>query len=472
VKQSLSLKLGQQLAMTPALQQAIRMLQLSTLDLHQEINEALESNMMLEVDEDEAPLESADAAGTADDDIPDNLPVDVDWDEIYQNTASPATPNPEGEEAWERRQANLSETPDLQSHLHWQASVTGFEDTEAEVAAHLIDAIDSDGFLRGWEELRASLPREYDVSPDTVNSVLAHIQAFDPPGVAARSPGECLALQLRQLPADTPDLELALGLTEDTALEQLAAGETARLVAEHDATPAAIERAAELLRSLQPRPGSDFGEVRDEYIVPEVFVTRHEGHWQVALNPDIAPRLRINPSYEKLAQAAKRGEDSETLRTHLQEARAFLNGLRSRNETLLRVAKRIVEEQRAFLEYGEEAMKPLVLRDLADALDIHESTVSRATANKYMQTPRGVFELKYFFSSHVQTTDGGVCSATAIQAMIRRLVRDEPAGRPLSDNKLSTLLLEEGVRVARRTVAKYRELQHIPPSHERKRGTT
>lgn len=475
MKQSVSLKLGQSLTMTPALQQAIRMLQLSTLDLRTEIQEALESNLMLESAEErddvaeetpEYEAESAEPNG----DIPETLPVDADWDDIYHGGGSSSGGASDDESLWDYRQANMHQPPDLHEHLAWQAGLQPFDEREAEIAAHLIDAIDDYGYLRNWEELSAQLCADYDADGDAVERVLAAVQQFDPPGVGARDLGECLALQLRQTPADTDGLEIALALVENDLLEHLAAQDHAAIGRRLGVPVADIEPAVCLIQTLQPHPGEAFSGHEADYVVPEVFVTKREGRWQVSLNPDIAPRLRINPHYLALVKRADKSADQTTLKSHLQEARFFLNSLRSRNETLLRVAQCIVEAQRAFLEYGEEAMKPLVLRDVADALDIHESTVSRATANKYMQTPRGLFELKYFFSSHVTTTDGGTCSATAIQAMIRRLISEESVGKPLSDSKLADVLLDEGVQVARRTVAKYREAMGIRPSHERRQS--
>lgn len=473
MRQSVSLKLGQNLTMTPALQQAIRMLQLSTADLQAEIQEALESNLMLEAEErdqtaEEAPPEHAPETSSEAGDIPENLPVDADWDDIYQ-TPSTGAPAAEDEALWDYRRANIYAPPDLHEHLAWQAGLQSFGERETEIAAHLIDAIDEYGYLRDWDEILPRLCADYGMDADAVEAVLATIQQFDPAGVGARHLGECLAIQLRAMPVDTAGRDTALAVAENGLLEVLAAQDYTALARRLGVTTESLEPALELIRGLQPHPGEAFSEHKTDYVVPEVFVSRRESRWQVTLNPDIAPRLRINPHYLSLIKRADRSADQTTLKSHLQEARFFLNSLKSRNETLLRVAQCIVEAQRAFLEYGEEAMKPLVLRDVAETLDIHESTVSRATANKYMQTSRGLFELKYFFSSHVATTDGGTCSATAIQAMIRRLVGNEAAHKPLSDSRLAELLLdEEGVRVARRTVAKYREAMNIPPSHQRR----
>lgn len=484
MKQSLGLNLGQTLTMTPALQQAIRMLQLSTLDLKTEIQDALESNVMLEADDghdevdtsDTAPPHSSEAAGSgdttshgSDTDIPDNLPVDADWSDIYANSPAPApAPSRDDADYWDYRQANLSSTPDLYAHLNWQADMVSFSPSQRAMAAVIIDAVTTDGLLHDWPELAERIGADFDCDLAAVEAVLVALQAFDPPGVAARSLAECLTIQLRQLSADVPGRALALSIIEQEPLDSLAPAQRASLSRRLAVESGDIETAVGLIQTLHPHPGAAFAAPEAQYILPEVFVTRGEDGWQVALNAEIAPRLRINSQYMGLIKRADKSADQTTLKNHLQEARFFLNSLKSRNDTLWQVAHCIVEAQRAFLEYGEQAMKPLVLRDVAEQLDIHESTVSRATANKYMQTPRGIFELKYFFSSRVSTTDGGSVSATAIQAMIRQMISGETPRKPLSDSKLAILLLDNGIQVARRTVAKYREALSIPPSSERR----
>ncbi|MES1954573.1 RNA polymerase factor sigma-54 [Salinisphaera hydrothermalis] len=481
MKQTLGLNLGQTLTMTPALQQAIRMLQLSTLDLKTEIQDALESNVMLEADDGHDEIDSNEAAEARkrereqasgkDSEIPENLPVDADWNDIYAGSAAPASPAPtaDDEDYWDYRQANLSSTPDLHAHLTWQADMHSFTADQRAIAAVIIDAIDNNGLLLDWDDVGARIADEFEIAPERVEAVLLAIQDFDPPGVAGRSLAECLAIQLRGLPADAPGRDLALTLVRRESLEQLATPNRDALARRLSVSRDDLEVAVALIQTLQPHPGEAFTQHESDYVIPEVFVTRSAEGWHVALNADIAPKLRINSQYLALIKRADKSADQTTLKSHLQEARFFLNSLKSRNDTLLEVAHCIVEAQRAFLEYGEEAMKPLVLRDVAEQLDIHESTVSRATANKYMQTPRGIFELKYFFSSHVSTTDGGSASATAIQAMIKRMVASEAPNKPLSDSKLAEALLDNGIRVARRTVAKYREALSIPPSHERRR---
>ncbi|WP_423821430.1 RNA polymerase factor sigma-54 [Salinisphaera sp. SPP-AMP-43] len=482
MKQSLHLNLGQTLTMTPALQQAIRMLQLSTLDLKSEIQEALESNVMLEADDGHGEIDSNEAAEARksereqasgkDSEIPENLPVDADWDDIYAGSSSApssSASNSEDEDYWDYRQANLSSTPDLHAHLVWQADMHSFTTVQRAVAEVIIDAIDANGLLPDWDDVAARLAEEFDLDAPAIDGVLGEIQNFDPPGVAARDLAECLTIQLQGLPTDTPGRPLALTLVESEPLDQLAGPNLEALAKRRSLARRDLDQAIALIQTLQPHPGEAFSQHESNYVIPEVFVSRSSEGWHVALNSDIAPKLRINSQYLALIKRADKSADQTTLKSHLQEARFFLNSLKSRNDTLLEVAHCIVEAQRAFLEYGEEAMKPLVLRDVAEQLDIHESTVSRATANKYMQTPRGIFELKYFFSSHVSTTDGGSASATAIQAMIKRMVATEAPNKPLSDSKLAEALLDNGIRVARRTVAKYREALSIPPSHERRR---
>lgn len=476
MKQAVTLRLGQHLTMTPALQQAIRLLQLSTLDLSQEIQQILDSNPLLEREDDglaaadgEAPQESQEPRDG--DQIPTELPVDADWDDIYAGSAAPATPSgaDSADSAWEYRQSILHETPNLHDHLLWQAGLSRFNDTEETIAAHLIDLVDDDGYLQDWEGLVARLTESLAVTRQQIEAVLAVVQAFDPPGVGARDLAECLRLQLDQLTERGAGTELARTLVA-THMDMLAHRDLEGLAQQTGTTREAVQQAIQLIQSLNPRPGSPFSNHEDGYVVPEVLVNKSEGQWVVSLNSDALPRLRINPVYQSMIRRADRSDDQVYLKNNLQEARYFLNSMRSRNETLLRVAQCIVEEQRPFLEYGEEAMRPLVLRDVAERLGVHESTVSRATSNKYMLTPRGLYELKYFFSSGVGTTHGGTVSATAIQAMIRRLVQNEIPSRPLSDSRLTQLLLEEGIKVARRTVAKYREAVNIPPSHERRRG--
>jgi RNA polymerase sigma-54 factor len=478
----MSLRMGQSLAMTPALQQAIKLLQLSSLDLQQEIRQAVESNLMLELVEDEPaePSIEQQAAGQSADAPPgeepdtkkkeesEELPVEADWEESYE-TASGSRSVEDEESLYDYRQANLTTGTTLNEHLLWQAGLAPFDEKEGEIAAHLIDAINDDGYLEEWPALSERLQTSLGVTPEQVEKVLRQIQDFDPPGVAARDLAECLRLQISQFSAQTPEREPALRLVNEH-MALLARHDEAALQQALGLDADGLKPVLALIKSLQPHPGRPYQAHESNYVAPDVFVTKRNSRWRVSLNPDIAPKVRLNAQYVSLVRRADASKDQQTLKHHLQEARYFLSSLESRNDTLLRVAQCIVEEQRAFLEYGEEAMRPLVLRAIADQLNIHESTVSRATANKYMLTPRGLYELKYFFSSHVQTTQGGTCSATAIQAMIKRLVTQEPPDLPLSDNILADMLLKDGIQVARRTVAKYREVLGIPPSHERRAG--
>lgn len=498
MKQSLQLKLGQQLTMTPQLQQAIRLLQLSTLDLQQEIQEALEANPLLELSEDEhdesVPGESADASpdtalrdsdtdredgfGDGEDwspgdeqepgDMPQDLPVDVQWDDLLPS-ASAAPPPAADDNADGDLAARNPVSESLREQLLWQLGLTRLSDTDRLIALSIIDATDANGRLQSSvEELHESLVEDLEIDLDEVVAVLHRLQQFEPSGIFARDLQECLQIQLDQLPAGTPWLEQAK-LVVSRHLNQLGSSDYAQILRRTRLKEHELKSVLSLIQSLDPNPGYTAVPEEIEYVVPDVFVSKKNGRWLVELNPDIAPRLRINSDYASLIKRADNSADNTYLRDNLQEARWFLKSLHSRNETLLRVASKIVEHQRNFLEYGPEAMKPLVLHDIAEAVDMHESTVSRATTNKYMHTPRGIFELKYFFSSHVATTGGGECSSTAIRALIKKLVAAENPRKPLSDNKITLLLQEQGIEVARRTIAKYRDTLFIPPSNERKR---
>ncbi|MCB1677778.1 MAG: RNA polymerase factor sigma-54 [Halioglobus sp.] len=495
MKQSLQLKLGQQLTMTPQLQQAIRLLQLSTMDLQQEIQQALDSNPLLEVaEEDEgstdpdkpsqpdersgenqspqdAELSSRESAG---DDtewdgklLSDDLPVDTQWDDLLPSASAPA---PAGEDFAEAdfESRNTSDAS-LREQLLWQLGLTRLSDTDRLIALAIIDATDGNGrLLQPLEEIHESLSAELDIDLDEVVAVLHRLQQFEPAGVCTRNLQECLLVQLQQLPPTTAWLEQARTILS-RHLTQLGSGDFNQIMRRMRLSEDELKQVLALIQSLDPNPGQSAVPDAVEYIVPDVFVSKKNGRWLVELNPDIAPKLRINSNYASLIKRADSGADNTFLRDNLQEARWFLKSLHSRNETLMKVATRIVEHQRNFLEHGAEAMKPLVLHDIAEAVEMHESTISRVTTQKYMHTPRGIFELKYFFSSHVSTTAGGECSSTAIRALIKKLVAAENPRKPLSDNKITQLLEEQGIKVARRTIAKYRDTLFIPPSNERKR---
>lgn len=497
MKISLQLKLGQQLTMTPQLQQAIRLLQLSTLDLQNEIHEALESNPMLELDEsqesgdstnesyeerelafDKATAKASDDAAEDssdskwEDSIPEQLSVDTHWDDIYQSTyttGGPATDS-DGDNDFESRDS-ASET--LQDHLNWQLNLTNMSDTDRLIGMAIIDAIDANGQLSvGIESIMEGLQEELDIEEDEVVAVLHRIQQFDPVGVAYRDLSECLSIQLQQIPpaARTDSIEHALLLVK-SHLDLLGSRDYAQIMRLTRLKEPELRDAIAIIEKLNPRPGADIAPANTNYVIPDVIVSKDKrsGRWQVELNPETAPKLRINADYAALVKRSENSADNNYLRDNLQEARWFLKSLQSRNETLLKVASRIVEHQQGFLEHGEEAMKPLVLHDIAEAVEMHESTISRVTTQKYMHTPRGIFELKYFFSSHVSTAAGGECSSTAIRALIKKLVASENTRKPLSDSKIAKLLEEQGINVARRTIAKYRESLAIPPSNERKR---
>lgn len=482
MKHSLQLKLSQSLTMTPQLQQAIRLLQLSSLELQTEIQDALESNMMLELEEDEhdtgidtAPVQQsseADAFNLNDDvvneSIPEDLPVDSAWEDIYDSNIYSYSRPSEPLEFLNPENMNGAETS-LRDYLLWQANFTPVSDTDRAILTAIIDALDDDGYLTiDAQDIIAALGDPVEVEADEIEAMIRLVQAMEPAGVAARNLQECLGLQLAQFDANTPWLQEARELISNH-LPLLAAHDYSQLMRRMKLNEKQLSEVVTLIQSLNPRPGSQVQDIHIQYITPDVYVRKTKGVWRVELNPDSTPQLRINSGYAGMVKRADNSAENNSLKTHLQEARWFIKSLQSRNDTLLRVATAIVERQRAFLEYGEEAMKPLVLHDIAEALGMHESTISRVTSRKYMHTPRGIYELKFFFSSHVSTDFGGACSSTAIRALIKKLIGAEKPQKPLSDSKIAALLAEQGIRVARRTVAKYREAMTIPPSNERKR---
>ncbi len=471
LKASLQLRLGQSLTMTPQLQQAIRLLQLPTIELQAHIREALETNVMLEQDEEaEAaafqPLATTEMGGEATSPEPE-VNVEVIDDAWNDQSAGPAE-NPWSPGDDDRQQDIADATGQtLREHLLWQLELPQLTAREQAIGRAIIDAINDDGYLGDpLEEIVANLRPEIDASSEEIATVLAIVQGFDPSGVGARTVSECLTLQLNLLDPVTPGLATARLLALNH-LELVASRELTALRRVLHASDEELEAALALVRACHPRPGSVFSTAAPEYVVPDVFVRRTARGWSVEINPATLPRVRVNQRY---AELIGRGADHATMRTQLQEARWLLKSLEIRNDTLIRVARSIVARQSAFLEQGEEHMQPMILRDIAAAIEMHESTVSRITSGKYMHTPRGVFELRYFFSSKVDDASGGAGnSSTAIRAKIKKLIRDEDPANPLSDSRIAELLSGAGIPVARRTVAKYRESMRLAPSNERRR---
>ncbi|EFX7206820.1 RNA polymerase factor sigma-54 [Escherichia coli] len=474
MKQGLQLRLSQQLAMTPQLQQAIRLLQLSTLELQQELQQALESNPLLEqidtheeIDtretQDSETLDTADALEQKE--MPEELPLDASWDTIYTAGTSSGTSGDYIDDELPVYQGETTQT--LQDYLMWQVELTPFSDTDRAIATSIVDAVDDTGYLTvPLEDILESMGDE-EIDIDEVEAVLKRIQRFDPVGVAAKDLRDCLLIQLSQFDKTTPWLEEARLIISDH-LDLLANHDFRTLMRVTRLKEDVLKEAVNLIQSLDPRPGQSIQTGEPEYVIPDVLVRKHNGHWTVELNSDSIPRLQINQHYASMCNNARNDGDSQFIRSNLQDAKWLIKSLESRNDTLLRVSRCIVEQQQAFFEQGEEYMKPMVLADIAQAVEMHESTISRVTTQKYLHSPRGIFELKYFFSSHVNTEGGGEASSTAIRALVKKLIAAENPAKPLSDSKLTSLLSEQGIMVARRTVAKYRESLSIPPSNQRK----
>ncbi|EFG1480672.1 RNA polymerase factor sigma-54 [Escherichia coli] len=474
MKQGLQLRLSQQLAMTPQLQQAIRLLQLSTLELQQELQQALESNPLLEqidtheeIDtretQDSETLDTADALEQKE--MPEELPLDASWDTIYTAGTPSGTSGDYIDDELPVYQGETTQT--LQDYLMWQVELTPFSDTDRAIATSIVDAVDETGYLTvPLEDILESIGDE-EIDIDEVEAVLKRIQRFDPVGVAAKDLRDCLLIQLSQFDKTTPWLEEARLIISDH-LDLLANHDFRTLMRVTRLKEDVLKEAVNLIQSLDPRPGQSIQTGEPEYVIPDVLVRKHNGHWTVELNSDSIPRLQINQHYASMCNNARNDGDSQFIRSNLQDAKWLIKSLESRNDTLLRVSRCIVEQQQAFFEQGEEYMKPMVLADIAQAVEMHESTISRVTTQKYLHSPRGIFELKYFFSSHVNTEGGGEASSTAIRALVKKLIAAENPAKPLSDSKLTSLLLEQGIMVARRTVAKYRESLSIPPSNQRK----
>jgi len=472
MKPSLQFRLSQHLTLTPQLQQSIRLLQLSTVELNQEIDRLLMENPALEREDHEdggeaaaqAPLAAAGSASSTSTAPAEPTPAETDWSaDIASNWRGDS-----GEEEDGERNFGAAEMPTLRDHLRSQLSLTNLSERDRALVELLIDALDEDGYLtQPLEEIAALLPPELEIEAEELAIALRHLQNLEPAGVGARSPGECLCLQLR-VPCegdDAPAHLLALQIAEKH-LDLLAGRDYTRLKSATGANEATLRAAQRLIQTLNPRPGAAFARIEARYVIPDVVVRKHKSVWKASLNPDAMPRLRINRLYAEIAAGARGG--AAGVSSQLQEARWLIKNVQQRFDTILRVSQAIVDRQRHFLEHGEVAMRPLVLREIAGLLGLHESTISRVTTQKFMATPRGTFELKYFFGSHVATEAGGAASSTAIRALIKQLVGAENAKEPLSDSRIAQILGEQGIVVARRTIAKYRESLQIPPVNQRK----
>ncbi|WML90261.1 RNA polymerase factor sigma-54 [Thiothrix lacustris] len=491
LKQGFDLKLGQTLSMTPQLQQAIRLLQLSSLELQNEIQQALEDNPLLqladeaddsrpeipneplaeattnttELSDTESSAEASNDHSQLDQDIPDELHMDAEWEDIYDTRSSNSDGNGDANGFLE----NQGDTADsgLQEHLLWQIRMSNLTSIDKQIAEVLIGSLDDAGYLCDpLEEIFEDLRNDLLIDIEDVEVVLKFIQQLDPVGVGARDLRECLLIQLAHLP-ESRILFKARQLVEKN-LDLMERRDYKEISKRLKIEQGELEEIILLLRSLQPRPGSAYSASSADYIVPDAYVRKIKGEWVVSLNAQVTPHLQVNQYYADMLGQAKSEHDASYFKSNLQQARWLIRSVESRNTTMLNVAKAIVERQSAFMQYGEQAMKPLILRDIAEELEMHESTISRVTTNKYLYTPRGIFEFKYFFSSQVDTDTGSSCSSTAIRAMLKKLINEEDQHLPLSDNQLTNLLNQQGINVARRTVAKYREAMSIPSSHDRK----
>lgn len=495
MRPSLQLKMGQSLTMTPQLQQAIRLLQLSSLELQQEIQEALDSNPLLESEDEFSQVEQIDvdndtinnndaevSANSNDDEIEwtkdeintnevlqdqtigEELPTDSSWEDYMSAAPAASSNNYEGEDTVYQGET----TENIQDHLRWQLNLSPFSENDLAIATAIIDAIDEKGFLTlSTDEIVEAVDIE-DVEIEEVEAVLKRVQNFDPVGVACRGLQECLSVQLKQYSDDTPYKQEAIMLI-DEHIDLLANRDYRTILRKTKLKESQLKEALDLIQTLNPNPASLVIKDEIDYVIPDVSVVKKKGRWIVELNSNSMPKIKVNEQYAMLSKSSKSSSDAQFVRSHLQEAKWFIKSLESRNDTLLKVSNCIVQQQQGFFEYGPEAMKPMVLNDVAEMVDMHESTISRVTTQKYMHTPRGIFELKYFFSSHVSTENGGECSSTAIRALIKKLVAAENQVKPLSDSKIADILADQGIQVARRTIAKYRESLNIPPSNQRKR---
>jgi len=480
MKPSLQLRMSQQLTLTPQLQQAIKLLQLSTQDMHQEIARMLEENPMLEMAEDtasniysseisvssNAPATTKESSETShDDERNDSRDDDSFSADAPEWNSSGAARNPDDEDDNFPEQA--AEQASLREHLHKQLTTSSLDLHDRQLVGLLIDALDDNGYLaQDLTELAEMLPPELDITLDDLETALVQLQHLDRAGLGARGLGECLALQLKALPEDTPQRDLAICLVSQH-LELVAAHDFAKIKKVLRCSDDELRAAQQLIAGLNPKPGAEFDYTVADYVTPDVVVEKHKGKWRARLNPEAMPKLRVNQMYANILQQ-RNEKNASQMDTRLQEAKWLIKNLQQRFDTILRVAQAIVERQIKFLEHGEIGMRPLVLREIADTLELHESTVSRSTTQKFMLTPRGIYEFKYFFGSGLATESGGTCSSTAIRELIKQLVSAEDTRKPLTDSRMSEILAQQGIVVARRTIAKYREALHILPVNLRK----
>ena len=469
IRPSLQLKISQQLSMTPQLQLAIRLLQLSTLELQQEIQTALENNPLLEIVDqyDEVNIEQIELNENVDTrealdsrEIPDDIPLDASLDDIYTAGTPSGTHSDYRNDELPVFQGETHET--LYDYLKWQLDLTPFSDIDRAIAVSIIDAIDERGYLTvSLDEILEEQGND-EIELEEVETVLKRIWHFDPIGVGARTLQECLSIQIQYL---TPPIFVKQII--DNYLDLLAVRDYRTLKKMLNATDEQLKESIDFIQHLQPYPGDSVNTTSPDYVIPDVLVRKMDGRWVVDLNNDTMPTLRINQQYAAMEKIASQS-DSQYIKSHLQDANWFIKSIENRNETLLKVSQFIVEHQQEFFEHGAEYMKPMILSDVATAIDMHESTISRVTTQKYLQCPIGIFELKFFFSSHVNTESGGEASSTAIRALIKKYISTEDSKKPLSDSKLVSMLEKQGIIIARRTVAKYREALSIPPSSQRK----
>ena len=483
MKPTLQLKLSQHLTLTPQLQQSIKLLQLSTIELNQEIERIVQENPLLEID-DSADQDETDNNAQLEDHLESKLSNTSESTEaLSSSTTEEVKPDLTNDSDWSNREEYSHGTRDisdehdfpqqpsepisLREHLNLQLNLGQITERDKKITGLLIDSLNDDGYLyQDLEELVNLLPQELEISIEDLNLALDRLQHLDPPGIGAYNLKECLSMQLQSLPKDTPCLDKALLLVNEY-LDKLASRDFNSIKKLLHCDDSDLRTVQSLITHLNPRPGAEFGNTVAHYIIPDVIVTKSSSNWVANLNPDAMPRLKINHLYANILKRS-RNDQSQQLFNQLDEAKWLIKNVNQRFDTILRVSRVIVERQRQFFEHGAVAMRPLVLREISDTLDLHESTVSRVTTQKFMRTPRGTFELKYFFGSHVATDSGGACSATAIRAIIKQLINAENTKKPLSDQRISGILEQQGIVVARRTVAKYRESMQIPPVNLRK----